>query len=56
MDGNVSKKDDRWEVMVTVLVPRSDAKTVDEAIDAVGERLKPWFWTGHIPLDRTDEQ
>lgn len=43
-------KDDRWEVTVTVLVPREDAETDQEAIDAVGARLKPWSWTGYIPM------
>lgn len=42
--------DEPWEIKVTVLIPRSDAKTEDEAIDALGDRLAPWYWTGQLPM------
>jgi len=50
------KKDNRWEILVTVLIPREPGtQTADEAIDAVGDRLKPWSWTAQMPMDNDAE-
>ena len=46
-----SSEPEVWEVQLTVLIPRAEAKTDDEAIDLVGEKLKPWYWTGQFPMD-----
>lgn len=40
-----------WKIELTVLVPRDEAPTVDDAIDTVGDRLRPLFWTGRISED-----
>ena len=37
-----------WKIEVTVLIPRDQAKDLDEAIDIVGERLKPLPWAGRV--------
>jgi hypothetical protein len=39
-----------WEIQVTVLIPRDEAATDDEAIDLLGERLRPWAWAGQLPM------
>ena len=36
---------------MTILIPVSDAPTVDEAIDIIGERLKPYYWAGRLEMD-----
>jgi hypothetical protein len=52
----MAKKDDRLEVLVTVLVPRGPGcRTVDEVIDAIGDRLNPWYWTAQLPIDSEDD-
>lgn len=40
--------DSHWKVEITVLVPRDQAPTLDDAIDAVGDRLTPLSWAGRI--------
>lgn len=37
-----------YTIHVDILVPKDEAPTVDDAIDAVGEKLKPWYWVGNI--------
>jgi len=37
-----------WIVHVQIAVPRAEAATIDDAIDAVGEKLAPLYWTGHL--------
>lgn len=37
-----------WTISLTVVVPRADAATVDDAIDLIGDKLDPLFWTGRI--------
>lgn len=44
-------RDHSWEIQVTVLIPRDEAKTQDDAIDLLGERLAPWPWAGQLPMD-----
>jgi hypothetical protein len=43
------------EIMVTVVIPAGEAATDDEAIDLIGERLKPWFWTAQLPMPVADD-
>ena len=50
-------EDDRYEIRFTVLVDRTPSmKTVDDAVDAVGERLHPWAWVAEVPMDAANEQ
>lgn len=37
-----------WTISLTVVVPRADAPTMDDAIDLVGDKLNPLFWTGRV--------
>lgn len=39
---------------LTVVVPREVAPTVDDAIDLVGDKLRPLFWTGKITEEEDD--
>ena len=40
-----------WEVHVTVLVPKTEhLPTDDDAIDHIGDRLSPYYWTGSVKL------
>lgn len=45
------KKSEPWELKVTVLIPRDQAATDDEAIDLLGQRLKPWYWAAQLPME-----
>jgi hypothetical protein len=40
--------DDFWTIKLNVVVPRADAPTLDDAIDLVGDKLRPLAWAGHI--------
>ncbi len=46
--------EDFWTINLTVTVPRADAPTLDDAIDVVGERLRPLAWAGHIKEGEDD--
>lgn len=37
-----------WKAVVTVLIPDGEAATEDDAIDMIGERLKPLSWAGRL--------
>ena len=37
-----------WEIKMTVVVPETDASDENAAIDLVGEKLKPYWWTGGL--------
>ena len=47
-------REEFWKVNVTVMVPRADAPTLDDAIDTIGERLRPLAWAGHIKEEEND--
>jgi hypothetical protein len=40
-----------WTIEVTVQIPRDEAPGLDEAIDMVGEKLRPLAWAGSIHED-----
>jgi hypothetical protein len=49
--GTANTTKDGWTIELTVVVPREQAATLDDAIDTVGERLKPLAWAGHIKAE-----
>jgi len=46
--------DDFWKIHVTVVVPRGDVPSLDDAIDLVGDKLAPLAWAGHIKEGEDD--
>ena len=44
-----------WNVRVTVLVPHSDAPSLDDAIDLVGDKLRPLTWSGRIKEEKEED-
>lgn len=43
-----------WKLHVTVVIPHDEAPTLDDAIDMVGDKLRPLAWAGRVNEEEND--